>query len=299
MLLSRTPRQTEQVRPLYERAVSEGDTVRQLNIELDTLIARAQSALLRPENDADALLHEVQATADAIIEQAAKETVASFTDYHRLVAGAAFASEKVMIPLLFGSNTEEVRQLRARIANGTEGASVELIELLLQAKRTLPESGHIEKEYGEIKGAIQEETAAALLNYHQDGQLIVLPASLNDDIQRHTDLDAYFIGADGRGYHQPISIKSSVDKAAAEKRAYPQLVVFSARDLHNQTFKISKILQRDNAGHPGISDEEQTALDSARTDAYDHFCRQVSKIHSTPMPKQSSELLQQKFGEVA
>lgn len=300
MELSRTPRLSDPNRLRYEQAVSEGDNVRRLNIELDTLISRAQSAILNPDVSTDAFSGFNAAVMD-IMQQAVGDTTASFTDFHRLMINGNFSTERVIMPLLFGNNSKRVRQMRRRDSNGIEGKSIEMIENLLGVKNRLSrsKSARASEEFGNVKGALQEDTAAALLNYRQDGDFIVLPPSLEEDLQDHTDLNAYFIAQDGNGYHVRISIKSSAQKAAEEKLKHPHLVVLAARDFHNEDFKISRLLSRSNAGFPGVSDAEQALIDTARRDVYETFLRQVDVIPATPLPAQPSELLRQVLENVA
>jgi len=104
-------------------------------------------------------------------------------------------------------------------------------------------------------------------------------------------LMAYFIGYDGAGYMQPISIKSSPTDAAAAKLRDPEYVVLSSEDFMNNNahMNISRLLVREQAGHPGLSATEKAKLEDATTAIHDEFRRQVAVIPGTKVPNQRAQ----------
>lgn len=262
MALSKTPGMNDLARLQYEVAVATGDHIRQLTIELDTVIEHATQAF--PKEPANRLLlaQEVDNFAQEVMRDAKTDHTADFTDWHRLMSNAQFAVEKIALPFFFSSDDPDFQQLRTSLANGSLGKSVSLIQKLLAYYDTQPET--LELARGHLRGALQEQTALALFNYPQDGRLIAVPTGFDDDVYHHTDLEVHFITDDGVGYRQPVSIKSSYVSAKEEKQRHPHLAVLSAADFNNSQYRTSRLLVREDSGYPGITDAEHTLILKSR-----------------------------------
>ena len=280
-------------RPLYEEAFSSGDMVRQWTVELDTLVENAQAAVLSdkltfPQKATQ--LRYVHGEAQELLTKASRQKSSNFTDFHRIMATSVFVSEKILLPPLFGANTRRIRKFRQELSNGAEGMSVDMISSLLENYDNAP-NGLPREERNRIRGAIQEDTLAALLNYRQDGQFIALPSSLYEDTRAGIDLMAYYIAGDGSGYRTPVSVKTTRQDAQQTMERQPNLVVLNAEDLGNLNLGISRLLVKDNEGTPGLTDSEQARLQQARDHAYYQFCEQLPQTVSHPIPHRSSQFL--------
>lgn len=280
-------------RPLYEEAFSSGDMVRQWTVELDTLVENAQAAMLSdklsfPQKATQ--LRYVHAEAQELLLKASRQRSSNFTDFHRIMATSVFVSEKILLPPLFGANTRRIRKFRQDLSNGAEGMSVDMMTGLLDNHDNVPR-GLPREERNRIRGAIQEDTFTALLNYRQDGQFIALPSSLYEDTQGGIDLMAYYIAADGSGYRTPVSVKTTRQDAKGTKERQPHLVVLCAEDIGNLNLGISRLLVKDNAGSPGLTADERARLQRARELAYHQFCEQLPRTFSQPIPHRSSQFL--------
>lgn len=297
MTISRTPRSYDQVRPLYERAVFEGDKVRQSTIELDNLIDRTRQ-LFTHTNDFD-VQEAITGLDTARIEalhHISHDLHANFTDIGRLLSTSNFMDEKLFMPLLFGTNTRRVQMLREKLADGTESKSIEIVEILLNALAELSQDVQARPgDRDQLRGAIQEATAAALLNYRQDGRFIVLPTSLKDDVSSGIDLDAFYIAENGQGYKAPISIKSSRDNAIKEKRRRPGVVVLAAGDFDNHNLSISRLLVQRDAGYPGIDEAEAAKLEAAQHAIYQKFYEQANDARVIELPRHSAQATLARF----
>ncbi len=302
MPVRKTPRIYEAVRPLYEEAVHDGNKIRQMTIELDNQIKYAQQQCLELTNldDMVGVLKSVDKAAAEALGAVSKDHGANFTDFNRLLSTSRFAIERILMPILFGANTRRTQKTRERLADGTESRSIEPIEIFLNEVLPIFSANERPHDIERIRGAIQEATATALLNYRQDGQFIVMPASLEDDMLRGTDLDAYYMAQNGKGYKTPISIKSSTGDAIKEKRQRPHLVVISASDFDNQDLSISRLLVRQNVGAPGLSKAEEAKLNAVRQVIYQVFCDQVAeRAQATELPRHPAREIIQKLHEAA
>jgi len=303
MTIRKTPRSYDEVRPLYEKAVYSGNKIHQTTIELDNQINNSRQKLIHSTglDDTITTLETIKHAGIEAVKAMPRDLTANFTDLNRLLSTSTFAVEKATMPLLFGANTRRAQSTREELANGTESKSIEIIEILLN--NVLPRFANDTRpgDRERIRGAIQEDTATALLNHRQDGQFIVLPASLEDDVLHGTDLDAYYIAEDGKGYKTPISVKSSKDDAAKERQKHPHLVVISASDFNNQDLAISRLLVRQDEGSPGLSEDEETILNTARQSIYQTFYDQVSKERALAieLPRYPAQWIVTRFEKAA
>lgn len=292
MELRRTPQEHDLNRRDYEEAYSSGDLVVQKNIELNTMIRSVQSLMKSPDRTIEQFLEAYKATIGYAIDIMTNPPLTSknFTDFHRLMHTATFVGESIQLPLLFGTNTKEIQKYRKELTNGNMGKSLDLADATLTgftSFENLPSD-----EASGIRGGIQEDTIAALLNEPEDGHFAVLPSTYHEDRHQSIDLHAYFIANDGQGYMAPISVKTSQGAAKAEKVMHPELIVLSGEQINNQGLEVTRLLIREFNGHPGISAKEKTVVRQARATLYASFCEQVAQTHlAKPVPRQSAQRL--------
>lgn len=289
-----TPRIYDRKRGLFEESVRENDTVMQRAVEFDVLTENTQAMLLHDMSRGLDMLQGLAEQRRAFFEpqtipKLSKST--SFTDLHRLIGSVEFAAEKALMPALFASNTHDVQHLRKTFTDGIEGTFIEFIEGALDGLNDISTSQftNIAEYRRTVRGAIQEDTVAALLNHFQTGQFVVLPSSLEEDLYQGTDLVAYFIADDGNGYKQGISVKTTTKDAVAEKKKYPHLVVLHAGHSHNFDLSTAKLLVRRVNGAPGITNKEESKLQAITNNIYMEFINQISIIPGQPIPQISSQ----------
>lgn len=266
------PRIFEPSRDLYEKAYSERDEARLYTMQLDKKIQSTQSKLHQKVESQD--LHDLVAYRDDLLTKAhAGVRSQNYTDLHRFIVGAQFAFERACVPLLFGSNTKEAQRSRRAIADGMEAKSVDIMAEIFNEPELVNEifsrhqNAHINESLRHFRGALQEDTVMALLNSPQDGTLIAIPSSLEEDIKQHTDMVVYYVSSEegNNSYLFRVSVKSRAVDAEEEKEKYPHLVVVHPSNFNNQMFRISKLLVRKNEGHPGLTpDEEQEIADAIK-----------------------------------
>ncbi len=285
-----TPSVSSPIRRTFERAATQNHTELHDTIRLDTLIESIKAELLtNPESGA----YELSLLADEagrLREREAGDTSSSHTDMYRRIAISDFAIEKTLAPLFFGSNNSRARQTRARIIDGIAGKSVRTIEQLLDLKNSYLDSSNYaeESEYNNLRGALQEHTIAGLLNFDEDSDFIVLPASAEEDFYQGTDLIAYYRAADGQNYRSNISVKSSPGYAIDEWNRWreynPQLIVLHAAQFNNRNFKVSRSYV-DYLHYGDTSGETMTTLEQAALALRTEFNAQVERKGATPITK--------------
>jgi hypothetical protein len=294
MTLRTTPRIYDGSRDLFEQSVREGDNITQHTIEFDVMVQNTQSVLLQDTDKGVGMLEELAMQRQDFLKKYAIPKInkaTSFTNIHRLVNSVEFAVERAIMPVLFASNTHDVQNLRKEFANGLEGSFVDLIEGELDSLRDIPIPQNIPvAEYKRhVRGAIQEDTVAALLNSSQNGQFVVLPSSLEEDLHYGTDLVAYFTDDSGHGFKQGISVKTGAKDAEAEKKRFPHLVVLCADHTDNHELSTAKLLTKQANGTPGLTDEENTKLRIATENVYLECLKQIAAIPGHPIPQVSSQ----------
>lgn len=288
-----TPRIYDSARGLFEESVRDGDEIVRQTIEFDILIQNIQSVLTRDINAGIDMLKNLAVQRQVFFSENTSPKInktTSYTNIHRLLAGVEFAGDRAVAPLLFASNTHDVQRLRRHYSDGLEGRFVGLIDGELNGLGDAQIIRDIPAKYErEVRGAIQEDTVAALLNSPQNGRFIVLPSSLEEDLYHGTDLYAYFIGEDGHGYKQGISVKTGLEDAEAEKRKYPHLVVLHAGHFNNFRLDTSRLLVMRSNGTPGLSESEEAELQYVTEKAYLECVEQIAAIPGQPLPHLSSQ----------
>lgn len=281
-----TPSHSDPARSSYETAFRSGDKIAQLTIELDTMIDSAQEAILTGAADSS-IMEELDDKATKILQTASTITASTFTDFHHITSGTHFARERVLMPLLFGTNRPRIRDNRRELSDGMLGKNVDILASIFATYRGLLNTYDNDR----ARGAIHEETMAALFNYAQDGSMVALPASYYADRYEKTDLDIYFF-KNGQGYLTPVSVKSSQTVALAERREYPTRITLCAEDMNNSDFSISRLLIAENEGSPGISAKEKQHLEDTRAALISRFSEQILTLdHTQPVPGQSTQRL--------
>lgn len=265
--LKTTPSYNSPSRGLFEDAVRKGRDALAATIAIDTMIEDATVRILNGSCTADEIIRELSVLDDIdrfVVESfTPKET---WTDVMRYANSATFATERLVVPLLFGTpNTHKSRSLAA---NGIVGKSLDLaasvmegIDEFNQRASQLPQSYRIQRE--EMIGSLQEITLMALINYPQSADLIALPPSALEDLTQHTDIVLYRRKR-SQGYMLPISVKTSVRSAEREKALYPDLCVVGAADFHNLNLEMTRLLLQEHDGHPGITDQQKMQILTAR-----------------------------------
>jgi hypothetical protein len=295
MELRKTPRMHDRARGLFEQSTQDHDDIMVRTIEFDTMVQNVQSVLSHDADKGIKLLRDLAEQRKAFIRTAHKtlesNTITNFTNIHRLATSVEFATERALLPYLFSSNTHDVQNIRRKFVNGIEGQYIEIINGILGALNILPHDEHpTTREYRQnMRGAIQEDTIAALLNHSQNGNFVVLPSSLQEDLLQGTDLIAYFIADDGHGYRQGISVKSTRRDAEHEKQKHPHLVVLDAERINNLDLSIAKLLVRRVSGFPGLTDNENSLLQNATHDIYHEYVDQLSQTSGQPLPQSNSQ----------
>lgn len=270
------------------------DVLRRTNIDYDDYIFNATEklALAADEKEASALLDDIRAAGKAAMSKIKKSKNHNINDYARLVSSIEFGTERAVMPLLFRSNDIDTQVVRALLTNGAAGETVDMIDKMMR-DLTIGSNTDYEIHFNaRIRGAVQELTAAALLNDYQDGQIVALPAFIEDDYLGGIDLDAYYTAKDGYNYRSLISIKSSNRGARETKQTHPHLVVLSASDFNNYHLDISRLLVKRNAGSPGLNDVDRTRLDEASRKIHAMFAKQVDEgAMAIKLPEQNVHVL--------
>ncbi len=151
----------------------------------------------------------------------------SWNDYFRLLSHGTFLEQRIKAPALF-NDSQEWRGRKA-LTNGIYGMNAHIIKVAL-AFHDAPNTSDIERM--ELRGAIQEQTASALLNYRQTPSDIALPARLRDDLWHETDIDYWRIPGRAAAERIGIQVKSSVPPDAPLITRSGSVIV-SAKDFGN------------------------------------------------------------------
>lgn len=311
-----TPPITHSDRKDFERFLQSGDRVNRLMIELDYAIERIQAFIVSGRGDVTEKAPEFTKFVTACTKEASLDKQANFTDFYRLATSLVFATERAVVPLLFGDDSPKARELRAMFANGSLGKSTDgigdllVIHDILSGNEVKDEVGFFEaanltallapkalahfiksEQARNIRGCIQEQTVEALLNYDENPDFISLPTGYRDDISRGIDLHVYFVDQEGVGYCAPVSVKSSRHDISEAKRRYPNYVVLCADNFlnNNSHMQISRLLAREQHGYPGITREEEMVLLEARRKIHTEFQRQLAAVKVRQVPEQDTE----------
>lgn len=285
------------VRRIFEQAHQHDEkNVLLKTIKLDTYTSAVKNELRKnPESGAAELAHLLQyaAAADRVV---ASDTLASPTDLFRYISNSAFTTEKALLPLFFGSNNNRIRHVRAVIANGMSGKFSEITEQILNLKAgfTPHDMKSSPDEYAAVRGALQENTVAALLNIEDDADFIVLPARAEDDLLRGTDLVAYFKASDGRNYRSGISVKSSEGGAAVEWSKWqsrnPRLIILHSEQFDNYNYAVSRLYTRYMNGE-SLNDADTSTIQQSALKLREEFNSQVERKGATLHPKTPAHVL--------
>ncbi len=173
------------------------------------------------------------------------------TSWFRLKGHVQFAPELALAPHVFATNDME---RRTELANGTSGLAVDVIanamDLLYTSFGTTP------AVRGELKGAINEYTYLAVMNYPQDGQVLALPGSQKADLFHKTDSVLYGTDADNNHYQTSIQIKTDPLSYVPPYRDHVITVTaseFGNTPRENGGLKMSRLLVNEyeggNRGH--------------------------------------------------
>lgn len=159
------------------------------NAFLDEQIDNLQQRYLyqddRAEVDND-IAHAAQVLAD-LFDRLTVDDISTWNDYFRLFSHYAFLEQRVKIPAAFSAQQEW--QERKSLVNGVYGINAAIIETAL----SLHDRSNDRSERKDLRGAIQEQTVSALLNYTQTPSAIALPAAMIDDLKHETDIDYWRI----------------------------------------------------------------------------------------------------------
>lgn len=293
MPIRTTPNLSASSRGLYEQAHATRDETLQRTIELDTLIENTQLALLSNSLHPRDLLPLLGDVEDEVIRIATSTShhTANFTDVHRLYVTAYFAREKILMPLLFAGDAAVSESLRRSLANGMAGKSVDAIASLLDEHATLRDVQHVNARK-RLRGAIQEDTFAALINDRQDGQVVALSSSFMQDTREGIDLTLYYVDPEThQSYSAPISIKSDNEAILVAKSKRPYHIVLGAAGIHNMDLRISDLLVRQAKGSPGLTPEESQQLDEAKQTVHRAISAQLNPQTIQPIPHISATKL--------
>ena len=247
-------------RRLFEVAYGNNNQVLEHTIRLDTAVKNLQERIYNEPADVGEAHQWLSTYADTLTKTLTSEQLdkSSITDSARFAGHITFAEEQLLAPLAYGDKDEYT--LRRQLTDGVLGKSVDLIEPLLMqiSRRTRPD------DIREIIGAINEQTAIALLNFSEHPDHLAMPSEATDDILRGTDVYLYSRHQD-KPYSSRyrISVKTNRSEAKREKERHDEIVI-SGADMHNPHLTISRLLVRYIAGSPGVSKDELQKLHAAK-----------------------------------
>lgn len=282
------------VRPLYEEAYQSHDILTMRTIGINTMAAALRSAFTHSSKDMklDTLI-EGKKKLDEYTDVAMHEVLtryqgdlARLTDINRFANTALFLEESILVPLTFSSNTRQAHELRKKVVDGMAASAFDSIESeleLIDALGSRSRNEYEESVYAMARGALQENTLTALLNYAQDGSLAVVPSTYYEDIVLSIDARAYYIAQDNTHWTAPISFKTSTFAAEKEKEAHPGHVVLCGESVGNKHGEISRLLVREFSGIESLSLRDKTMLENARLKLLEDFTAQIDSSEVRPV----------------
>lgn len=296
MKLRETPIHYDPVRPLYEEAYQRDDVITMRTIGINTMIAALRSDFRNSSTDhALEYLVDAKKQLETYTESAVEEVstlhsrdTSRFTDMNRFFNTALFVDESLFLPITFAANTKSARELRKMFTNGTAANALELIEFQLAYIDALQYQSRSESEedmYAMARGALQENTLTALLNYAQDGSLTVAPSTYYEDTMLSIDARAYYIDADNVSWTAPISFKTSTFAAEREKVAHPGHIVLCGESIGNKHGDISRLLVKEFSGRVALTSDEKRTLEAARLALLADFTAQTGSPEASPIKR--------------
>ncbi len=284
------------VRPLYEEAYRSHDILAMRTIGVNTMSAALRSAFMYGSKDSklDTLI-EGKKKLDDYTDAAMYEVLNLYqgeatrlTDINRFANTALFLEESLLVPLTFSSNTRQALDLRKKVLNGVAAKASGSIELELELIDTLGSKARNDFEenvYNMARGALQENTLTALMNYAQDGSLAVMPSTYYEDIVLSIDARAYYVAQDNTHWTAPISYKTSIAAAEIEKQTHPGHVVLCGESIGNKHGEISRLLLREFSGGEKLSFRDKAILEDARLKVLEDFTAQIDTSEIRPVRK--------------
>lgn len=252
------PIHDQPARGIFERAYHDETHSVQWGIEADQVIAKLTRFALAEGSSNEAISVLLDEFLEGFNLDSKSKVIynESVTDLAGFTARIQFAHERLLAPIIFQSPKLYVE--RKQTTDGAAAKSSELLEPLLAQFDSELNPGR----KGELIGAINEQTAIALLNFSQSPSRLAVPGSTVDDRADRTDLYLYRIYKTQRhcGFMYPISVKTSKTAAEEEKRHYINDTVVSASDMLNQDLEVTRLIIRHFEGAPGISDDELLLL---------------------------------------
>lgn len=249
-------------RVIFENAYKDQNALLMANVLLDT-----ETQALRVQYAKTGDTSYIQERVAAMREKT-KETLlelntfsSSWTDYYRLLSGAAMLEERIRAPHLFAQPGHHKE--RHDIINGVSGVTVDILTdalTMFDASRDFP------TERAELLGVINEQTALALLNRTQDPKRLALPPYSADDMLRQVDIE-YFMRRRGELHHVTIQVKSNPPLALQQSLRQRGVILITARELGNlNTSKETARL---------LVEENQHGLEPADTSQLDNLSRNL------------------------
>lgn len=173
----------------YQAELPSDVVLRTNNAILDNQIAELQEryAYQGDRSEIDSDIASISQTLAHLFHALSTTQINSWNDYFRLFSHCAFLEQRVKIPVAF--SVQQEWQERNSLINGVYGINAAIIETVL----SFHDNTENKYERMELRGAIQEQTVSALLNYTQTPSTIALPATMIDDLKHETDIDYWRI----------------------------------------------------------------------------------------------------------
>lgn len=243
MSLDLTPQLTRRDLRIFERAYREGNHLRQMSLAVDERVRQLQlTARQQPSPHNVDFSHQIAIIEDAAahaLEQEKQSGAISWTDYFRLFSQVAFLEQRIMLPLAFEHTRDH--ELHKYLTNGIYGINGNILE------RELTEYSNCrtEAEGNQLRGAIHEQTQAALINRGDRKRHVGLPADTSDDLHRKVDVDYWRLLDKNSTYdHIRIQVKSSRHDTHSDATPLNGIVM-TARDMFNLDLRAAHLIVKE------------------------------------------------------
>lgn len=285
------PPEHAESRHLFEYAYQNHELARELTIRIDTVIDNLLQSMPNQPNHSAAISSGL-ATIDATVAdmktryKRGNTTVDNWIDVTRLQNTASFARERFLLPLYFSD--PHLYEARHDVANGLSGASTELLSRHLDMVDRLTRDQFKSMDGKNLRGAINEQTAMALINFSQSPSMVAVPTSLTEDVLHGVDLHLYRMQKDENGVQHGVrygvSVKTAGLDAEYERHKRPDLIVISANDMRNLGLQTTRSLVALHAADPAFGEQETSQLADFHEQLIHNIDEQCHSAHATPVP---------------
>lgn len=244
------------MRGFFEGAVQRGNTGGEYLARLDNFIEQARKNTSVDEAYQQAVNY--QSALYGTIQEARECPRTDVLSYYRLLTMAALLPQLVVAPRVF-SDPQSTYDERFALTADMVGISGEIMEELVSYFA----EASIKNEQDQLRGAINEQTALAAVNYSDTGEVVALPSLTYADYRQGIDMEIYTYGSPQPA---PRQIKSSSYKDYSSNK-----IPTVSLGQHNEGFVISRaICNLMNTGHIRPEDEQRilglrTALIDAKS----------------------------------